>query len=147
MHTRLLDDSGRPPSSCCSTLAPSRPATSRRKATGLGLCGGVEASSARGLAALEPDSTVACGFSAFGEGLLRCAGHTGHSPSAGPHHPNSSLADSCEVFLLGSSPFLKSHFGDLALAVDWNFSLRLIYTFGCRWSDGSHRRCRKFGCW
>ena len=132
--------------SACSTFAPSRPA-SHRKAAGLGLCGGVEASSARGLAALEPDSTVACGFSAFGEGLLRCAGHTGHSPSAGPHHPNSSLADSCEVFLLGSSPFLKSHFGDLALAVDWNFSLRLIYTFGCRWSDGSHRRCRKFGCW
>ena len=59
--------------SACSAFAPSRPAASRRKAISLGLCGGVEASSARGLAALELDSTVACGFSAFGEGLLRDA--------------------------------------------------------------------------
>ena len=90
---------------------------------GLGLCGGVEASSARGLAVLElPDPSAACCLSGFAVVLLRRAMQNALPQQAylsfrGNHL---GLAGSCcDVFLLGSSPFLKSHFGDCALQAGW----------------------------
>ena len=87
--------------------------------SGLKLCGGVEASSARGLAVLElPDPSAACCLSGFAVVLLRRAMQNALPQQAylsfrGNHL---GLAGSCcDVFLLGSSPFLKSHFGDFAL--------------------------------